>query len=344
MKTLRPNILAIVCMTVCLACSESNETRLQRFLLQGNDMVEKSNDEEAVKFFEGALALDSCFVHALNNLGTVHYRRKNYDLAVDYYSRAIRCNPDYTPAIMNRANTYYETNEVFNALKDLEKVEVASPDTLPLYFLRGLVFTKMKRYREAKTAFAEGLRIAPQNIELKVNIGSVYYFEGAYDSARFWLKDIVATATTEPNAFNTLSLIEADAGNYNEALALIKRALELKPSNAFYLNNRGYVYLLMGQYEKALEDINESITIDPYNAWAYRNKGIYFLQKSNYDEALRLLQHAATLDRSIIDLNFYLGEAYWAKGDKQNACLFYKKSEELKDRRQRDSTRKCQAA
>jgi tetratricopeptide (TPR) repeat protein len=333
--------IVALCVALFFACSESKETRVQRFLMQGNDMVEKNNDEEAIKFFEGAIALDSCFVDAWNNLGTVNYKRKNYEMAIEQYSRAIRCNPNYTQSIMNRANTYYESGEFYSALKDLEKVEKISEDTLPLHFLRGLVFTKLKRYNEAKLSFIRGLKIEPQNTELKVNMGSVYYFMGSYDSARLWLKDIVAMGANEPNAFNTLSLVEAETGNYGEALALIKKALDLKPSDAFYLNNRGYIYLMQNENEKALADINESITLDPYNAWAYRNKAIYFFKKSNYDEALRLLQYANKLDKTIANLNFYLGEVYWAKGDKANACLYYRKSEELKDPLRRSVLKNC---
>ena len=42
--------------------------------------------------------------------------QKHWDEALNFYTQAIRCHPDFLNAYFNRANTYYELNEFFNAL------------------------------------------------------------------------------------------------------------------------------------------------------------------------------------------------------------------------------------
>ena len=54
-----------------LSCFDSKETKLQRFLIQSNDMVKKQNVEQAERLLNEALKLDSCFSDAWNNLGTL---------------------------------------------------------------------------------------------------------------------------------------------------------------------------------------------------------------------------------------------------------------------------------
>src|SRR5437868_10622500 len=89
-----------------ISCSESTETRLQRFLIQGNEAVKKQNYEQATGYFEAALQLDSCFADALNNLGTMNYNQRDYTRALEYYSKAIACRPGFQDVYLNRSNAY----------------------------------------------------------------------------------------------------------------------------------------------------------------------------------------------------------------------------------------------
>jgi tetratricopeptide (TPR) repeat protein len=317
---------ALIALVFLFSCSESKETRLQRFLAQGNDMVEKRNTEEAINFYEGALKLDPCFADALNNLGSVYFHERNFSEALDQYSKAISCNPGFIPAYINRANTYYELNELYSALKDLDHVESEKPDTVALHFSRGLVFTRLKNYQKAKASFKRAMQLDARNEEVKINLATLYYFEHQYDSAELLLEPIVSRESEEPNAYNVMAMLKTEAGNLPEALSLVNKALQLKPHDPYYLNNRGYIYLQQNESEKAVADINESIVIDPYNGWAYRNKGIYFLQSRNIDEAIRLLKEAEKIDPNITNLYYYLGEAYWNKNDRLQACNYFEKA------------------
>ena len=132
----------IILAGVAVACSDSKETRLQRYLLQGNEQVALRNAEGAERYFIEALRLDSCFADALNNLGTLYFTQKKYTEAVEQYDRALACRPGYIDALLNRANANYELKEYYRALQDLDKVVKAKPDTAIVYFTRGLVYTK----------------------------------------------------------------------------------------------------------------------------------------------------------------------------------------------------------
>src|SRR5687768_4227109 len=245
----RAVIVSLLFLTI--ACSDSKETRLQRFLLQGNDQVIKGNDGQAIGYYRAALKLDSCFADAWNNLGTVFYRQENFDEALKSYDRAITCRPGYAEALMNRANTYYELKQFYSALQDLDKVSDKAPDTAELHFSRGLIYTQLRDYEKATDSFQRKMKKDPNNPEVMVNRGTVYYYRQKFDSARSALNLAIKLDSTQANANNTAALLEVKQGNYSQGMANIDRALRLKPNDPYFLNNRGYIWLVQGEFQKA---------------------------------------------------------------------------------------------
>lgn len=306
---------------------ESVETRKQRFLIRGNEAFEQKNYVEAIRQFEAAVKLDSCYADALNNWGTALHRQKYYAEAAERYSQAILCKPDYLSALLNRANTYFELQRYDLSVKDAESV-LDLRDTLPAHFIKGLNLAKTGRYAAAEQAYRKVLLLDSNHIEGRINLATVLYYQGKNDSSRLILSGILKKNKQEADAWNTLAMIAAAEEKYDEALQYITHALELKPGNAWYLNNRGYVYLLKGDLEMALDDINKSIAADAANAWAYRNKGIYYLLTRDYDNAIRLLEQALRMDATVEDIYAWLAETYCRAGRIDKACHYKNLSEE----------------
>jgi tetratricopeptide (TPR) repeat protein len=317
---------------IVLGCSDRKELRLQKFLLKGNLSLKEGNPEQAMYYFKEALKVDPCFADALNNLGTISFQQTHWDEALTYYNQAIRCYPEFLPAYFNRANTYYELKEYFNAQKDVQKIIAQKPDTAVVYFIQGLVDTKMRNYSSALIAFDKAIVLDSLNVEYKVNRGTVHYYLHQYPEAESDLATAAALNANEPNIYNTLAMIEIGKGNHEAALVQIQKALTLSPDQPFYLNNRGFIYLMQNRLDEALADIDRSISIDPNNGWAYRNKGIYRLLKGDFSGAERLLNQALAMDGFIDKIHFYLGMAYYKNGRVKEACDHFRKSERMGDR------------
>ena len=293
---------------ILLSCGKEKADK-QRFLMKGNDALSKQAYKKALGYYGEALKIDSCYIHALNNIGIVQYEHGKYSEAVRNYDMALSCDPEFWKAYGNRANAYYQLNEWYRALDDFEYLERKIPDTAYVHFGLGLVKAKMRKYDEAIEAFDRALALDSANVEVLVNRGTVYYYKNELDQALTDLNLAIELNPKESNAYNAKSLLRAEQGNYQEALELVEKALAIEAFQPYFLNNRGYIRMQLDD-PKAVEDINKSIILLPKNGWAYRNKALWYMQQNKYDQAIVLLERAEKMDSFIRRLYYYQGICY----------------------------------
>lgn len=318
-------ILLFGCLIALFACGEGNKAEKQRFLIKGNDALERQEYKEALRYYTEALKIDSCYTDALNNVGIVQYENGSYGEAVLNYDAALRCDPEFWEAYANRANAYYELNEFYRALDDLEYLQRKIPDSASVYFGLGLVKTKMRKYDEAIEVFNQALSLDSSNVEVLVNRGTVYYYKEQYDKAEIDLTKAMLSDPQEANAYNAMALLRADQGKYEEALKLVDQALEIEAYQPYFLNNRGYIRMELGD-SNAVKDINKSIVLDPKNGWAYRNKAIWYMKQEQFDQAITLLVRAEKMDDFIDQIYYYQGICYINLGQPEKACSTWNRS------------------
>ena len=299
---------------------------MQRFLVQGNEKIREQEYEQAEKLFLSALRLDTCFADALNNLGTVEQRRKNYDSAIRYYSRAIRCDERFFLAYINRANAYFENKQFQQALEDAKQAEGIFPDSLPVLEMQALSYWKMRQEKNAAVIFKKILLTRSSELNTLINLGTLYTTLKKFDSANYFLDRASLVNKEDPRLLNARAMFSAAAGDPSRGLQWIDQALNADPRDAYFMNNKGYILLLLQRYDESIELINQSIASDPYNGWAYRNKGIYYFKNKDFGEALRLLKLAEKMDSGIEDLQYWMGEAFLGNGQADQGCKYFKKA------------------
>jgi len=91
----------------------------------------------------------------------------------------------------------------------------------------------------------------------------------------------------------------AAIGELSDALVLVNKALEIDPENVDALNNKGMILGMMKNYEEALIYLDKVIEIDPENVNALNNKGAALTSLNRYEEALIYLQKAINIDPNI---------------------------------------------
>lgn len=248
--------------------------------------------EEAEEIFNRALKLNPDDENIYFWLGILAEKKKDWPSAIKYFE-FIR-QKDENAVVLTRLSFYYSASkDNKRAIKYLKKVASIEPDNPNSYYLLGLAYFDLKKYRLAERNFRKALYLKPDYIEIYFHLGVLYDNWGRFNKAVVELKKAIESDPENSTALNYLGYSWADRGiNLDEAENLIKKALELDPENAAYIDSLGWVYYKKGLYKQAEEllnkaasklsdavvwehlgDVNEKLD-NKAEAWEYYNKAL----------------------------------------------------------------------
>jgi tetratricopeptide (TPR) repeat protein len=105
-----------------------------------------------------------------------------------------------------------------------------------------------------------------------------------------------------------------EAGNFDEAIAFSKKAVEREPGSvrAHFLLGMGYK--AKGMIDEAISEYNKSLAINPNSILALCSLGDAYLTKGMVDEAITVLKKTIQLDPENSSGHYNLGIAYKQQG------------------------------
>lgn len=230
-------------------------------------------------------------------LGDVLADLKKYDLA----NRAYGDVPDSSPLLMNSqlnmAINLQRLEKSDEAISILEKLLQAEPANYDALTTLGNVYRVTEKYDKAADAYSRA--IATLTPPTKDN-WRVFYHRGiAYHQLEQWEKaepdfrQALALAPEEPMVLNYLgySMIERKT-NLTEALAMVKKAVELKPNDGMIVDSLGWAYYQLGDYEAALTEIERAVELVPADPIIAEHLGDVYWKVGRRIEARFQWQHA----------------------------------------------------
>jgi arylsulfatase A-like enzyme/Flp pilus assembly protein TadD len=111
-----------------------------------------------------------------------------------------------------------------------------------------------------------------------------------------------------------LGVIYAQTANNQAAMENFKKALELDPTNFTAAFGLGSTYLRLKQVEEASGAFQEAIRLHPDYAEAYTALGEIYLYQKRVDDAVQALERAVAIAPQMRQAHYRLGQAYEAKG------------------------------
>jgi len=120
--------------------------------------------------------------------------------------------------------------------------------------------------------------------------------------------------------------------NLPESNREFERAIELNPN---YANAHHWYAIenltIMGQFDKALAEMRRAQELDPLSLIINANLGKTYFNARRYDEAIQQLRKTIQIDQSFFVAHHYLGSAYAMKGDFLEALAEYQKAHQLNE-------------
>jgi tetratricopeptide (TPR) repeat protein len=125
-------------------------------------------------------------------------------------------------------------------------------------------------------------------------------------------------------------LLGQTLGRRDEALEMIKKAVELDPRSPIILAHVGGGYAGVGRFDESLAWYRKSIEIDPDFASGYERIGLHYWDaEGKLDEAVRWLRKCVSLDPGNPEYSAFLGWLFLDLGDLDRAEYWSERSIEV---------------
>jgi tetratricopeptide (TPR) repeat protein len=209
--------------------------------------------------FQDLLASGHYTMDALHYLGRIADRRKEYDKAIQLYTRVI-AGPNAVVSQRRASGIMAEQGDPEEALQHLEEFGERHPGyAIDMLQARAQLLASLERYPEALEVYDRVMEYRPDSesvvlgkAELLLRMGRV---EDAIDQYRAAVKRWPDSAMS----LNALGYTLADrTDRYREARRLIKKALELEPDSPAIIDSWGWVLYRQGEYEEALQELERA--------------------------------------------------------------------------------------
>lgn len=199
------------------------------------------------------------------------------------------------------------------------------------------VYMNEGRMGMAKEAYQAAIKADPQDVTNYLTLAKLQIYSGEYQAARVNAENALLLNKKLPYAFSLLGWAKGFQGEYLEAEADIKSALELDPNNAFAHAVYAYILALriannageLGTVDQAIEESRLALEADPQLMEARWARGYVLEITSNYEEAVQQLEAAIQLDDNIAELHLALGRNYLAVEEYDQAVFEFTKAYSL---------------
>ena len=246
---------------------------------------------------QAASVLDPTNVDALLLTSSLFEEQRNYTLAERALASVPRDHPVFVTAEVSRAEILLADDRADTAVEVLKALGRDKPDTLQVYAALGDVLRRLDRFEEASEAYNRAVELTgePEMRDWFLFYARAITYERTdrWEQAEADFRFALELNPDQPNVLNYLgySLVEQKR-SLDEALEMIKTAVDARPDSGYITDSLGWVYYRLGRYDEAVEPMEKAVELEP-------------------------------LDPVIND---HLGDVYWAVGRKLEAEFQWKRA------------------
>lgn len=252
-------------------------------------------------YLQYALALKPDSDAALLQLAALAEQQDKAEEAIDLYRRVPADLPMKRAAELQLGLNLADLKRSDEAITHLKELLAAAPDDMRAYLALGGVYSSTENYRAAADIY-------DQAIERLKNPGkndwNIFYQRGiAYERLKEWPKaepsfrEALKLMPDQPQVLNYLGYSWVDMNmNLEEGLAMIRKAVDLRPSDGYIVNSLGWAHYRLGRFEEAVGELERAVSLKP-------------------DDPV---------------LNDHLGDAYWRVGRKLEATFQWAHARDMK--------------
>lgn len=272
---------------------------------------------------------------ALYGLGSALAQEPGSDLAVLYLRLAIWMRPDFNVAHTLLADTYEQKKQWESAIASYGRVAKSSPLYPNARIQAAIDLNHLERQPEAIAMLKALAAQDPKAIEPYVALGDIYRAKEKYaEAAAEYTHALQMAGSQQPSQWSLYyarGICNERLGKWADAEADLKIALKLSNDHPLVLNYLGYSWIEQGIHlEEALGMIEKAVELRPTDGFIVDSLGWAQYQLGDYPHAVQVLQRAVELEPADSTINDHLGDAFWKVGRKIEARFQWSHALEMK--------------
>ena len=164
--------------------------------------------------------------------------------------------------------------------------------------------------------------------EVHFALGSIYSATGQTVQAIAELKRALELAPNSDDGYRRLGDAYLDAGQKDQAIRALKKAVEFNPYYWVNLNSLGEAYRETRNYDDALKYFHKVTEVEPENQVGFANLGVVYVSMGRYQDSIEPLEKAMQLDPQP-EVISNLGTSYFYLHRYDDAVKQFEKAVEL---------------
>ncbi|WOC15554.1 tetratricopeptide repeat protein [Pseudochrobactrum sp. MP213Fo] len=233
----------------------------------------------------------------LFQLGDIAAKLRQTDKAIGYYSLVADKSPYKRDAEMQLSLNLAETGKTDEAIEHLtSNLRINDKDNRS-YLALGGVYAQ-------KEDFASAAKIYDQAVaDIKDPVRQdwpIFYQRGiAYERLKQWdkaepnFRKALELFPDQPQVMNYLGYSWVDRGeNLEEALQMIRQAVEMRPQDGYIVDSLGWAYYKLGRYNEAVVELEKAVKLRPEDPTINDHLGDAYWQAGRGLEATFQWNHA----------------------------------------------------
>ncbi len=286
--------------------------------------LDAGRQDDAYSKFQETIALEPDNPTAMYNLAVLEMDRLDPAEALTRFEKVVALSYQESDTEMTEIRAralasigilYQRQGRLDDARQAFLDATRANPREPTAWQSLAMLHLEQQDYTEAASALERAHELLPDDRETTLRLATTLKLSGRRGQAAAMMKADLQRHPDDNALWLELGSLEAEQGNYGEAVYAFERAIDADPGNrsgvavpaATQLARQHYS---QGDYERAIDAGQQAVGLDPATSSAWQIIGRAQLEKGDTASALISLSRAAELQTESIEPHLYLAEAY----------------------------------
>jgi tetratricopeptide (TPR) repeat protein len=272
------------------------------YFLYSRYFSEKNEPAKASQCLHKGLLFDKTNPDLLLGLFYIQAMTHNPVSAGRYLLRAAKYHPS-NEQIQSALIWYYsEIGQLDSAISLFERLDSEGTTDPETYRNGGIAYQRSGQYDLAEECFKKALQYNPAYEEVVDILADQYVYLEKAEKAITLYRDVLAQSPRNLRILSRLVFCNIQAQQYDQASSIAKDIIRLYPNSPVGYVDSAYVYMNTSEYEKALDLVNKALDVSPIDAEALRLRGLVYSEKKEKEIAEASFESAIALEPENIEI------------------------------------------